>query len=125
MKGNNLTVLILLVIVTAIGWTVWKEFGPQSPVAATPTEGGKLVLMDFYADWCGPCKTMKPAVREIANEFRGQITVLEINVDESPGLARQYNVRSIPCFVVTRDGKEVNRRTGTMPKESLVQLAGL
>jgi thioredoxin len=124
MKGNTLTVLILLVIGGAIGWTAWKEFGPvkETPVTATT---GKLVLMDFYADWCGPCKTMKPIVRELANEYRGQITVLEIDVDESPGLARQYNVRSIPCFVVTRDGKEINRRTGSMPKEGLKQLAGL
>lgn len=124
MKGNTLTVLILLIIGTAIGWTAWKEFRP-SPEPVAGASGGKLVLMDFYADWCGPCKTMKPVVRSFADDFRGRITVLEINVDESPGLARQYNVRSIPCFVVTRDGIEVNRRTGSMPKESLVQLAGL
>jgi thioredoxin 1 len=124
MKGNTLTVLIVLVIGAAIGWTAWKEFGPAKEVEVTAA-GGKLVLMDFYADWCGPCKTMKPIVREIANEYRGQITVLEIDVDESPGLARQYNVRSIPTFVVTRDGKEINRRSGSMPKEGLKQLAGL
>ncbi|MEX1117221.1 MAG: thioredoxin [Terrimicrobiaceae bacterium] len=124
MKGNTLTTLIVLVIGGAIAWTAWKEFRP-APEPVADASGGKLVLMDFYADWCPPCKTMKPVVREFANEFRGQITVLEIDVDESPGLARQYNVRSIPTFVVTRDGKEVNRRSGAMPKEGLIQMAGL
>jgi len=81
--------------------------------------------MDFYADWCGPCMAMKPVVHELASELHGQITVMEINVDSNRELALQYNIRSIPCFVVTRGGREINRQTGSMAKESLRQLTGL
>ena len=121
MKGNIIGTLFLLVLAAGIGWMVWT--GMKPPVS--PAGGGTTVLMDFYADWCGPCKMMKPVVHELAGEMRGQVNVLEVNVDQSPDLAQQYNVRSIPCFVVTRDGKEVNRGVGAMPKENLRQLTGL
>ena len=121
MKGNVLASLFILALIGVAAWMIWSDSKP-SPAAAG---GGQPVLMDFYADWCGPCKTMKPAVRELANELQGRLQVLEVNVDQNPDLARQYNVRSIPCFVLLRDGKEVARRTGSMPKESLRQLTGL
>lgn len=120
MKGNILASLFLIVFVSVAGWMIRNGLKP-----ATSPGGGLPVLMDFYADWCGPCKMMKPAVHELANELPGRLQVMEVNVDQNPDLARQYNVNSIPCFVLLRDGKEVNRRTGFMSKESLRQLTGL
>ncbi len=122
MKGNIITSLILLIIGVASGTMVWMEF-TRDPKANTGE--GNIVLMDFYADWSGPCKIMKPVVHDFAIEMTGLIIVREINVDQNPDLTRQYQVRSIPCFVVTRNGVEVNRRSGTMSKEGLKQLAGL
>jgi thioredoxin 1 len=121
-KENIITSLILLIIGVAAGTMVWVEF-KRDPKANAGS--GNIVLMDFYADWCGPCKMMKPIVHDFANEMAGQLIVREINVDQNPELARQYQVRSIPCFVVTRNGVEINRRSGTMSKEGLRQLAGL
>ena len=79
----------------------------------------KTALVDFYADWCGPCKMVAPIVEEIANE-RTDITVGKINVDESPSLAMKYNVSSIPTLIVFKDGIEINRIVGYRPKEDIL-----
>ena len=76
-------------------------------------------LVDFYADWCGPCKMVSPIVDEIAEE-RTDITVGKINVDESAGLAIKYNVVSIPTLIVFKDGKEFSRIIGYSPKEEIL-----
>lgn len=76
-------------------------------------------LVDFYADWCGPCKMIAPIVEEIANE-RTDITVGKINVDESPALAMKYNVSSIPTLIVFKNGIELNRIVGYRPKEDIL-----
>ena len=122
MKGNILGSLFIVLLIAVIGWMVVNSSKPAPSMAVL---GGEPTLIDFYADWCGPCKLMKPVVHQLAGELQGKLKVLEVNVDQNPELARQYNVRSIPCFVVLRDGKEVNRKTGVLPKESLRQLAGL
>lgn len=76
-------------------------------------------LVDFYADWCGPCKMVSPIVDEIADE-RTDITVGKINVDESSALAMKYNVMSIPTLIVFKDGKEFDRIIGYSPKEEIL-----
>lgn len=76
-------------------------------------------LVDFYADWCGPCKMIAPIVEEIANE-RTDITVGKINVDESPALAMKYNVSSIPTLIVFKNGIELSRIVGYRPKEDIL-----
>ncbi len=80
------------------------------------------VLVDFYADWCGPCKRMLPVVDALAGELAGQAKIVKLNVDESPQTAGRYNVMSIPTFIVFRDGKPVQQKVGGMSKE---ELAGL
>lgn len=125
MKANILGALFLLVLVAVIVWMIGTGSTKPVDLTAGSAGGGQLVLMDFYATWCGPCMMMKPVVHELAGELQGRVSVLEINVDENPDLARQYNVRSIPCFVVTRDGKEVNRAVGSMPKANLRLLTGM
>ena len=79
------------------------------------------VLADFNADWCGPCKSMRPMLDELANEKTGY-KIVSINIDEEDELAEDYDVASIPCLVVFKDGKEVNRSVGLIPKDAIAAL---
>ncbi|MBQ7337021.1 MAG: thioredoxin [Clostridia bacterium] len=83
--------------------------------------GDKVVLIDFYADWCGPCRMMAPVVHEIAEENEN-IVVGKINVDDEPALAQEYGVMSIPTLVVLKGGKEVTRATGARPKAQVLAM---
>lgn len=82
-----------------------------------------LALVDFYADWCGPCKMVAPVIQEIAEE-RQDIAVGKINVDESYELAAKYNVSSIPTIILFNNGEEINRIVGYRPKEDILDLLG-
>ena len=77
-----------------------------------------IKLLDFYADWCGPCKAMKPVFEELEKEFEGQIGFESIDVEQNGALAAKYQVMSIPTFVILKDEKEVSRRLGAMTKDS-------
>ncbi len=81
----------------------------------------KPVLLDFYADWCGPCRMVGPVVAEIADE-RNDIKVGKINVDEQSELAAQFGVMSIPTLVVIKDGKVVNKAVGARPKDDILDM---
>ena len=80
---------------------------------------GKVVLLDFYADWCGPCRMVSPIVDEIAAE-RSDITVGKVNVDDENALAMKYGVMSIPTLIVFKDGKEKTRIVGARPKAAIL-----
>ena len=82
----------------------------------------KLVLIDFYADWCGPCKMIAPVVHEIAEENAGTIKVGKINVDEQMELAMRFQVSSIPMLVVFKDGKAVAKSVGYRPKAEIAAM---
>ncbi len=81
----------------------------------------KTVLLDFYADWCGPCRMVSPIVDEIAEE-RADIKVGKINVDEQSELAERFGISSIPALVVMKDGKIVNQSVGARPKEQILSM---
>ena len=81
----------------------------------------KPVLVDFYADWCGPCKMLSPIVDEVANENE-DIKVVKVNIDESQELAMKYQVMSIPTLVVIKEGKEINRSVGLIDKSQVTSL---
>lgn len=78
------------------------------------------VLVDFYADWCGPCKAMGPVVEELAREYQGKAKVGKINTDENQNIAMEYGVMSIPTFIVFKGGKAVKKMIGMQDKRNLV-----
>lgn len=80
------------------------------------------VLIDFYADWCGPCKMMAPVVEEIANELEGKLKVGKVNVDENQDLAIKYGIMSIPTLVVVENGETVRNLVGFRSKEELIEI---
>ena len=79
-----------------------------------------IQVLDFYADWCGPCQAMKPIFEEVENEYSGKVDFKQVDVEQEGALAAQYGVMSIPTYVVVKDNQEVDRKTGAMPKEALV-----
>jgi thioredoxin 2 len=77
------------------------------------------VLVDFYADWCGPCKIMAPLLDDVASRRAGQLLVLKLDTDKYPAIQARFGVRGIPTLIVFRDGKEVARRVGAIPPAEL------
>jgi thioredoxin 1 len=77
------------------------------------------VVVDFWAEWCGPCKMIGPVLEEIASEMQGQVTIAKLNVDENPGVAGTYGIRSIPTLMLFKDGKMASTKVGAAPKGEL------
>ena len=92
----------------------------DAAVAAAP-----LAMVDFWADWCGPCKMLSPVIEEIGAQYEGKALVGKVNVDEEPELARQFGVMSIPTLVVMKDGKPVDTKVGVQPKAAILAMLGL
>ena len=80
------------------------------------------VLVDFWATWCGPCRSISPIVEELAKEFLGKIKVTKLNVDESPAIPSQYGVRGIPTLILFKGGKILDQIVGAVPKARLKAL---
>jgi thioredoxin 1 len=78
-------------------------------------------LLDFWAEWCGPCKFMNPIIEELEKEMAGKVTIEKIDVDEHQDIAAKYGVMSIPTYIVEKDGKEVERIIGATSKENLTK----
>jgi thioredoxin 1 len=79
------------------------------------------VLVDFWAEWCGPCKQLSPIVDDIANDMGDKIKVFKVNIDENPDSPAKYNVRGIPTLIIFKDGAPVATKVGSLPKSSLVE----
>ncbi len=77
------------------------------------------VLVDFWAEWCGPCRAIGPALDEIAGELKGKLTVAKVNIDENPNTPNNYAVRGIPTLILFKDGKPAATQVGALPKSRL------
>lgn len=92
-----------------------STFGSEVDESATP------VLLDLWADWCGPCHMLAPTIDQLSSEMAGRVKVATLNIDENPGTANRFGVRSIPTLLVLKGGQVVDRLVGVQPKQEIVR----
>ena len=91
----------------------------DSSFKADVLDSSKPVLVDFWAEWCGPCKQIAPSLEEIGNELGDKLTIAKVNVDENPQTPGQYGIRGIPTLMLFKDGKVAATKVGALPKNKL------
>ena len=84
-------------------------------------KSSELVVVDFWAEWCGPCRMIGPSLEEIATEMKGKVKIAKFNIDENPAITGKLGIRSIPTLMMFKDGKHVATKTGAGPKSELVK----
>ena len=80
------------------------------------------VLVDFWAEWCGPCKAIAPSLEELSEEMASKLKIVKINVDENPSISQTYSIRSIPALMIFKDGEKISEKMGALPKSALQSL---
>ncbi|MDZ4288409.1 MAG: thioredoxin family protein [Prosthecobacter sp.] len=131
MKASNIGLWISGAFLAFMGWIMLDM--SSSPASARADGASSIsevrtatvpVLVEFYADWCGPCRAVGPEVERLAAEVTGKAKVLRINIDEQPGAASAHGVRAVPTFICFRAGKEVSRQTGAIPRAQMKAMLG-
>jgi thioredoxin 1 len=131
----NILIIVFIVLATVIGYLIYQyrriknmPVVSDSKFVVTLTDANYMsklsrgvVMIDFWAPWCMPCKMIGPVINEIAEEFEGKATIGKLNVDENPRAAQSFGVRSIPTIIVFKNGKEVERIVGVKGKPVLIQ----
>ncbi len=116
-----------------LGWFGWMIMDMSRPVSsghtgtsmAAVSTSSVPVLVEFYADWCGPCKQVGPVVEALADELAEKARVIRINVDQQPELAAENGIRGIPTFIAYKSGHEIRRESGAIPKAVMLEMLGL
>ncbi|HEX3917400.1 MAG TPA: thioredoxin [Caulobacteraceae bacterium] len=99
-----------------LSYVTEATFEAEVLAATTP------VLVDFYADWCGPCRAMEPALKDIASEYEGEVVVVKLNVDENPATQQRYGVMGIPALLLFEGGEVRQRLAGAAPRSTIAAM---
>ena len=82
-------------------------------------DNNSIVFLDFWAEWCGPCKAIGPSLEELSEEMANKLKIVKINVDENPSTSQAYGIRSIPALMIFKDGQKISEKMGALPKSAL------
>lgn len=94
----------------------------EANFSETVEKNNDPILVDFWAEWCMPCRALAPVIDELATEFQGKVRFAKVNVDEARGIAQQFGIRGIPTLILFQNGKKVNELVGNQPKDRIKSL---